>query len=64
MANKCQTCGRNADGLPPCDDYRPYQRPDGVYCDCGHEGRCHELGQRMVFDAGLRFSVLREVEET
>lgn len=37
----CKTCGRDADGLPACDNYEPHQRPDGVYCDCGHEGRCH-----------------------
>jgi hypothetical protein len=42
MASKCQNCGRDADGMPPCDHFVGHQRPDGWYCDCGHEAKCHK----------------------
>lgn len=41
-------CGRNTcicplkrtDGLPPCGKAVGHKRPDGWYCDCGHEVEC------------------------
>lgn len=34
-------CDRNrTDGQNPCGKGLNYQRPDGKYCDCGHDTEC------------------------
>lgn len=38
----CQVCLRDTAGLPPCDKFEGHERPDGFYCDCGHESKCHD----------------------
>ena len=37
---KCKCPEKRTDGLPPCGKGRGYPRPDGFYCDCGHDVNC------------------------
>lgn len=39
----CDCPQDRTDGMPPCETYQPHQRPDGVYCDCGHDRTCHPI---------------------
>ena len=40
MVKKCQCPTDRTDGLPPCGKGLFAKRPDGAYCDCGHETTC------------------------
>ena len=37
---KCTCDTKRTDGLPPCGKATGYERPDGYYCDCGHDVKC------------------------
>lgn len=44
MIKKKRVCAcpvSRTDGGPSCDKYVGHKRPDGFYCDCGHEPWCH-----------------------
>ena len=36
----CNCPEKKTDGLPPCGKAIGHKRPDGWYCDCGHEVDC------------------------
>ena len=40
IMTECKCLEKRTDGLPPCGKGRGYQRPDGYYCDCGHDVEC------------------------
>jgi len=37
---KCDCPEKRTDGLLPCGKGMGYKRPDGYYCDCGHDVDC------------------------
>jgi len=37
---KCKCQIERTDGLEPCGQGRRDQRPDGIYCECGHDSNC------------------------
>ncbi len=37
---KCKCPQGHTDGLPPCGRGEGHGRPDGFYCDCGHDVKC------------------------
>ena len=40
MKYKCDCPVKRTDGMPPCGKGLSYKRPDGHYCDCGHDTDC------------------------
>lgn len=36
----CDCPEERTGGLPPCGKAEGHKRPDGWYCDCGHEVEC------------------------
>ena len=40
----CKCPIERTDGLPPCGKSIGHKRPDGWYCDCGHEVTCCRNG--------------------
>ena len=37
---ECDCPKSRTDGQNPCGKGLNYQRPDGMYCDCGHDTEC------------------------